>query len=718
MNQFEITPNPRQSECKALLDACTPLVYIHNAFRITGLAVDASTRDIKRRIDDLKAAEEMGDAEEEHSHAFALHPPPGLELIREAALRLRDPERRIIEELFWFWPMEWGRGKQDPALVALANGDKESPLDTWTQAVSEGYAKSSIVSKHNLGVFYQLVALDWEELALEQDLSADSMIRIDKYWRRCFEWWEELTEDETFWSLVAERIRSFDDPRLTTGFARRMRATLPEAMDKINALLAMQFIENGKPELARKHIVYMKETHQGLDDVPKTLAMITEPLQTRIRHAVEKATEIAERQPERAAQAAHDLFETVSGPLEIIRSILPPEDHHRIDLCDAVAEAGLACQDSLAREQRDWKQCLAILTEAQCFAESEETRERIAEHSALAQGVSLLDPIFLVCEQVFSAAEDKPENAMSEGQRLLSSVKPMLARLHESNAPDELKIRARNEVAGTLMQCAVLFGNETEKWEPCINLLDASLRIAASADLKEDIAKNLHTVQQNANVFGNLKPISSAPSLSTTNGIGFTLYGATDHDPQTGSYLSTYYFVFFAIPVFPIRRYRVIPTAGGYRFLGKAPLRTFDKWHLFISLALIALFVFYMLAESNSGTTYPSSPSSSPRSRSVSSPPRSSYGSPSSGSTLANEIESGKRRAEVMEAQIEEMDKRLEDYERKMNSYRVTGMADEYNRLVPTFNALVKQRNQIYLDYSALINDVNDKVKRYNARNR
>ena len=48
----------------------------------------------------------------------------------------------------------------------------------------------------------------------------------------------------------------------------------------------------------------------------------------------------------------------------------------------------------------------------------------------------------------------------------------------------------------------------------------------------------------------------------------------------------------FFIPIFPIARYRVIPTGGGYRFLGKGPLRTFDKWHIAISLGLIALMFF------------------------------------------------------------------------------------------------------------------------------
>lgn len=55
----------------------------------------------------------------------------------------------------------------------------------------------------------------------------------------------------------------------------------------------------------------------------------------------------------------------------------------------------------------------------------------------------------------------------------------------------------------------------------------------------------------------------------------------------------TYYFVVLFIPVFPICRYRVQSApGGGYRFLGKAPLRTFDKWHL----AVVILGILYLIA--------------------------------------------------------------------------------------------------------------------------
>ena len=64
---------------------------------------------------------------------------------------------------------------------------------------------------------------------------------------------------------------------------------------------------------------------------------------------------------------------------------------------------------------------------------------------------------------------------------------------------------------------------------------------------------------------------------------------------RSGSYIATYYFTFLWIPILPISRYRVISNGNSYRFLGKAPLRTFDKCHLAVSLGLIALVLINML---------------------------------------------------------------------------------------------------------------------------
>lgn len=449
-----------QSECKALLDACTPLVYVHNAFRISGLAVDASAKDIKRRIDDLKHAEELGDAESEHTHAFALEPPPTIERIREAAHCLQDPERRVIEEFFWFWPNQWGGGRTDDGLSALANGNKDAAFRAWSSALSSGNGPASVVAKHNLAVMYQLVALDSEHYALEEDLSSDQLQTIVKYWRTSFKWWEELTTDEIFWSLVTDRIRMLDDDRLTTGLSRRMRITLPQALDKINAMLAVAFFEKGKLELGKQHVTYMLETHQGMDDVPKTLAIVTKPLKDRVESSIEKARAVALREPKNAAQSARDLLNAVDEPLKIIQMILPATDHERIDLCDSVADSCLGCSVAYSNETKDWKSALAILDNANRLAVSKETQEAIAKNRSIVyENMIFVEHIKPIYDEL--GRLDRLDGLASMLHQVRTVIVPMLQKVMKNKSiSSNQQASCADSVAGYLREVAVAAYNQ------------------------------------------------------------------------------------------------------------------------------------------------------------------------------------------------------------------------------------------------------------------
>jgi hypothetical protein len=124
-------------------------------------------------------------------------------------------------------------------------------------------------------------------------------------------------------------------------------------------------------------------------------------------------------------------------------------------------------------------------------------------------------------------------------------------------------------------------------------MLQQAKELARDGDLSQRINKNMEIVRSNDESLGDLESIKSAPSLSTINGIGFKLYGSTDVK-RDGSYMSTYYFVFFFLPIFPISRYRILTDGTRYQFLGKGPLRDFDKWHIGISICLIGLLFFNM----------------------------------------------------------------------------------------------------------------------------
>ena len=68
------------------------------------------------------------------------------------------------------------------------------------------------------------------------------------------------------------------------------------------------------------------------------------------------------------------------------------------------------------------------------------------------------------------------------------------------------------------------------------------------------------------------RPVKSAPTLATLNGVGAMLYGSRDPRPD-GSYVATRFFTFVFVPVLPLDAWRVRPGEGSsYYFLAKEPL--------------------------------------------------------------------------------------------------------------------------------------------------
>ena len=307
--------------CKPLLDAATPEMFRANAFRITGLPVDATPRTIAKRSDELKMMEELGQGKSAHTGALALKTPPTVDQIRDAIQRLKDPEQRIIDEFFWFWPREFGQSASDPAIKALEGGDADTAYDIWKMletSPTEGH-----VAMHNIAVLRHLMALEWENhFSKAGELTKENRHKTEKLWRSAFKRWEILAVDDIFWENVAARIKKLDDPRLTSGFARRMRATLPQALDKINAELAVQYAEAGNMVSARFHVAFMRDSNTGIDNIAATVELVLGPATARLKQQIERAKERVGKNVSETAVVVHELLKSARETLGIFAIFL------------------------------------------------------------------------------------------------------------------------------------------------------------------------------------------------------------------------------------------------------------------------------------------------------------------------------------------------------------------------------------------------------------
>ena len=228
----------------------------------------------------------------------------------------------------------------------------------------------------------------------------------------------------------------------------------------------------------------------------------------------------------------------------------------------------------LAEKAEDDSQALSDIERTRSFAE-------------------LLKPFKNRLAEDLAFIDTSPAKAEQVANKLVQDLPKMSAAARTAGVPDDLIKDEEDNAAQVLVSCAVAYGNHSENWQACIEIIEKAKRYASSTTTIERANNNLQTVTRNAKLFKGLTPIKSAPTLQTINGCGFTMYGSSDVDHETGSYMTTYYFAMIFVPIFPICRYRVIASGGNsYKFLGKGPLRDFDKWHLGIAVVVL-LYMFF-----------------------------------------------------------------------------------------------------------------------------
>src|SRR5262249_55909963 len=149
---------------------------------------------------------------------FPIRPAPTVDEIREAIRNLKDSERRLIDELFWFWPEEFQDSQSDVAIQALTRGDSKAAAEVWTDR--ERYTESAITAKHNLALLCHICAVDWENYSLNSEVKADQRETIDAYWKGAFARWENLIGSDKFWQLVQARVLQLNEPNLSMDFVQ------------------------------------------------------------------------------------------------------------------------------------------------------------------------------------------------------------------------------------------------------------------------------------------------------------------------------------------------------------------------------------------------------------------------------------------------------------------------------------------------------------------
>ena len=371
-----------QVASEMLLEAAHPNIYRANAFRITQLPVDASTRDIAKQLDKIQMMEKYGGSSLKQRGPMPITPPPDADAIREAMQRLRDPERRLVDELFWFWPLLLGHSQRDPALLAMSANDLKKATEVWLRKEKDNTTAN--IALHNLAVLSHAAALDIEQACEAKTPSPVLVAKLDLYWRQSFERWRLLLQHDGFWNRLSDRIQEFGHPSLTADTSHRIRATLPVALLLINAQLAVR-AAGGNSSATQRHLKMMHSSGFQKTAIAEALRRAIEPIRRHIKTLCDAATREVQSNPIHGDQSARRLAENSFNLLATLDAVLPADSAVRNGAHDQIALTLLECQTKFSSKTEDWATSLSLLETSKKFAASSSCKTRLEENIRLVQ---------------------------------------------------------------------------------------------------------------------------------------------------------------------------------------------------------------------------------------------------------------------------------------------------------------------------------------------
>ncbi len=390
-------------ESQTLLNYFSPLLYRRNPYQLLGLTVDSTPRDIRRRKEDIQTEIAVG----HYSNEFSILSHGGKvdeQALADAFVVLEDPSKSLFAELFWFWPLTEGDGKQDEAIMAtLSNTDDglERARQLWHTMVGKG-GRKKIVATHNLAVLYHMGALEAElyrTAVLTQSSSVNlrkevdvllhwrllSDVDLNSYWEESIKLWNLLFDDEDFWEILICRVHESDDPRLKSEFVFRLEKEFPMGFDKVNAELAEAYAKAGKHDDAKRHVRYMQISHQGLDDVESTVQPLVRQIQNRISAILDKALEQSKGTVYLSPKIVDGVLRDTKDSLSTAQTMLEANDPMLQDLVDSVVSVCAGIMIRCGNAIKNWKVCVEYMDKLILLPTSPELKERIRQNREIAK---------------------------------------------------------------------------------------------------------------------------------------------------------------------------------------------------------------------------------------------------------------------------------------------------------------------------------------------
>ena len=462
-------------------------LILNNPFRILGLPITATARQITKRVDDLSMFCEMGKTKTYDTDFPFLSPiNRTIESIHLAASQIELPGSKLFHSIFWFWQ---GNSVDELVFDLMSRGHTTKAKALWEKTfVNNSVSKKNISNIRNLSLLKIASSIDSGQVNHVLFIKAIKMF-LNTFNQECFSDYISSIGGVSCNSSVVDLQKQFSDETY-----------------KVIGLVASE----NKNVADRNFILAFNGTNDEVFQYVRD-KVISTPISL-LESSIKTCQESRKSSGESIYDAAECLNTTATDLLNNLQKILTNKDMHFKSIADKVAEELLICSTehyNVIYESDDTSlpldQAENITQWAKFFAVTANTKAKIEDDLECIQRIrsdNIFEAAMAEVGALFTKIPNPGESTSSSIQRIpskliefISKSKKPLAVIESADPNEYLKLS--DIMVNLVLSLCIEYANKTADYESVVGIVSSVRSFRMLPFTKMRFSENLLILTRN-----------------------------------------------------------------------------------------------------------------------------------------------------------------------------------------------------------------------------
>lgn len=461
-----------------------------NPFRVLGLPITASRKEIEKSIDRLKMYAGMGKKITfDTDYPFLPLIDRNEEIVEEASRKIEQNENRLFYSLFWFWN---NSSVDELSIEVLKKGDTDKAIELWQKSINKGISNKNVSSFKNLSILYLYLSKS------NGSLNADYLDKAIQY--------SSFYLEESFFAQFSERITGRNFVQKLQNYQIKLADhVLEEVGDNKSGEIFQSF--GHFPNYVYNHI-----SNQFINEP-------TNKIEEELKLCQNKRSET----PWKSDSYAIELWNNVKEYILYLKSLMTKDNPQYVILADKVSDEILQCSidyhnEWLHDEEEEYipeDETIPIVKLALKVASSESQVSKVKENLSIINNVSVqlkqksnVENNIKVITSILNKVEEKEplsiEQCKIEPSHIIKSTKQPLTELQNiCGVNSEICHQLAHAIYGYAMTLMIQYTNKSQDYEYALSFLYRIYEINKYDDINERLLANMHILQDNIEISKN-----------------------------------------------------------------------------------------------------------------------------------------------------------------------------------------------------------------------